>query len=455
MIRDFFLFFLFSLLMRLALLLVIYSQPIKFYSNSDAYNYEQIALNLMQSGNFSGESEPPLTPNLYRTPAYPLFIAGIYSLTNKSAFAVILTQILISSVTSALMPILANSLRLSRRVGWTAGLLLAVDPLMIFTTYQMMSETVFTGFLVIATIMLALYFWTRKIFWLAGSAVMLALTSLTRPISQNLAFALIPLFFMDPEGTQSRSAWKIILLFMAINLTITYSWAYRNYSAADIWTLSASGNKNLLYYRARSVLAKGKDITEQEATAELVQYIQTEVQTHNLTSAEEIHLMRAKAMEIFRQYPMTTLKIHAEGYIGVLANPGFNLFCIMLSNDEVRFDAANNVIGCASNSKGSLITRVQDKLAEMSWLEKLVSFLEVLLLAGMYLGTALGVWKLLQARQWYLLTFLCMLVAYFSILSAGGGTGARFRVPIMPFLAIMAGIGFSYLPTKRGYTKQT
>jgi 4-amino-4-deoxy-L-arabinose transferase-like glycosyltransferase len=441
--KDFLLLFVFSLLIRLALFLMIYSQPIKFYGNSDAYNYEQIALNLIQSGDFSDEAEPPLTPNLYRTPAYPLFIAGIYSLTNKSALAVILAQILIGSLASALIPILANSLSLSRRVGWLAGLLLALDPLIILTTYQMMSETVFTGFLVVATIMLALYFRTRNICWLAGSAVMLALTSLTRPISQYLAFALIPLFFISMERAQWRWIWKNILLFLVVSLTITYSWAYRNYSEADIWTLSASGDKNLIYYRARSVLAEGKNISEQEAAAELVQYIQSEVKTHNLTSAQEIHLMRAKAMEIFRQYPMATLKVHAKGFVEVLANPGLNLFCTMLDNGEVRLDDAKNIIGCMSNNNGDFMTLARDKFDKMNWLEKLVSFLEIALLAGIYFGTALGTWKLVRSRQWYLLYFLCILIVYFPILSAGGGTGARFRIPIVPFLAIMAGIGFS------------
>jgi len=455
--KDFLLLFLFSMLVRLILFFTIYNQPIKFYSNPDAYNYEQIALNLIQFGNFSAETQPPLTPNLSRTPAYPFFIAGIYALTNKSVFAVILSQILIGSVAAALIPILANSLHLSRRVGWIGGMLLTADPLITLTTYQMITETVFMCFLLVATVMLTLYFQTQKKYWLAGSAVMFALTSLTRPISQYLTFALIPLFFLSTERVEWRSAWKNFLLFLVINLTITYSWAYRNYYEADIWTLSAIGDKNLLYYRASDVLAEERNINEQEAKSELVQSIQAEVNTHNLTAAEEIHLMRTQAMEIFRKYPMTTLKVHAIGFVKVFANPGFNLFCIMLDNDPVSLDASKNIMGCESSKQGGIIKQTKEKIAEMTWLEILVSILEILLLAAMYLGTALGSWNLLQAKQWYLLYFLLVPIAYFSILSAGGESVSRFRIPIIPFLAILAGIGFSrfYLRMKEGQGKQT
>jgi 4-amino-4-deoxy-L-arabinose transferase-like glycosyltransferase len=440
--KNFIALFTIALLIRCALFIFISSQPIRFYSNSDTYNYEQIALNLLKYGVFSGDAQPPLTPNLYRTPVYPLFLAGIYTVTHNSAHVVILLHILIGSFASAAMLWLTDSLKLSPRIGWIAGLVVALDPLITLTTYQMITETLFLGLLIPAIAMFALYFKSRNSYWLAGSAILLALVSLTRPISQYLPIALIPLFFIVATENRRSQVVKNLLLFLVINLVITSSWAYRNYSETGVWTLSAISNKNLIYYRARAILAEGKNISEDEAYQELSQYIQTESQSRNLTTAQQIELMDARAMEVFRQYPVATLKVHLKGLAIVTVNPGVNLFCIMLDDQSLQLDDEDNVVGCTSQSDG-FIAETRDKLGQMNWFGQLVSLFEIVLMAGLYLGSAIGVWKLFREKQWYLLFLLMMLITYFLLLSAGGESVSRFRIPIIPFLAILAGIGFS------------
>jgi 4-amino-4-deoxy-L-arabinose transferase-like glycosyltransferase len=443
-----------SLVVRMGLFFFISKEPLKFYSNSDSYNYEHIALNLLHHGEFSSDTENPLTPNLYRTPVYPVFIAGIYALTDESPYAVVFIQLLIGSLISALMLVLAKSLHLSQNVGWLAGLILALDPLITLTSYQMITETLFTGLMISAIITFSLYFRDRKWIWLVSSAVLFALTSLTRPISQYLPFLLLPLFFLAFDRSEWNHVWKGILIFSSISMILTYSWAYRNYQTAKVWTLSAIAEQNLLYYRARDVISAEKNISEQEAAGELEQYIQTNVKKYNLSPAQEIRLMHSKATEIFLEYPVSTFKVHTKGFIKVLANPGLNLFCVMLDSQKVQLDDSKNVVGCASAENSGLIAQLTSKLKQMNPFAKSVSILEIIMMAAMYAGTAFGSWRLWQQKQWFILSLLLIPLLYFSVLSAGGESVARFRIPMVPFLSILTGIGCfkHYLQEKEIYT---
>ena len=441
--RDFFILFAISLLIRVALFLVISAHPMKYYSDSDSHDYEDIALNLMDHGVFSDDTTPPLTPDLYRTPTYPVLITIIYSLTGRSVSAVILFHVLVGALSAALMIPLADALNLSRRVGWHAGIVLAIDPLIDLTTFQLITETVFVGFLILAFLLLALYFKKNDLRWLAGSAVLFGVASLTRPIGQYLPVALLPLFFIAGGKLQFRGVWKAALMFLVVSMVITYSWAYRNYSQSHLWTLSAIGDVNLLYYRAMEVVAEEEDLSEDEAYAQLEQEVAAEVQAGNLEPAQEIELMHDKAIGIFAQYPLTTFKVHAKGFVKVMANPGFDLVCIMLETQTIEFDAQGNMSGCSSSGEDGLVGQIVGKLSQMTWVEKSVAVLEMLILAGLYLGVVIAAWKLLRKKQWYLLYFLLVPAAYFSVLSSGGESVSRFRIPFIPFLAILMGIAFS------------
>ncbi len=439
--KDFLFIFIIALLVRLAGYFLVYSQPVRFYGNSDSYNYENIAINIIQHHGFSGETESPFTPNLYRTPVYPMLMAGVYSLTGNSVIALILIQILISSFTAALMPVLVYSMNLSPKIGWIAGFVLILDPLIGLTTYLLITETVFISFLIPATLMLVKYFKTKRIAWLISSAILFALTSLTRPVSQLLPLVLVPLFFVIVRNDRWRFALKSTLVFLFISLLLTYSWAYRNYRVANIWTFSAVSVQDLLYKSARDVIAEAEKITKDEAAIKLTQFIRSEVEKHHLSFAEEIYLMRSTALDIFRQHPKTTLMVHVKGFVRVMINPGFNLICKTLDDNEITFDSENNIQGCTAGNSDGFISQTIDIFGQMSLIERLVAVWEIFLLAGIYLGAIVGAWKLLQKKQWKLLYLLLVMIAYFSALSAGGVSVSRYRIPFIPFLAILAAIG--------------
>ena len=70
--------------------------------------------------------------------------------------------------------------------------------------------------------------------------------------------------------------------------------------------------------------------------------------------------------------------------------------------------------------------------------------IEVLLLAPILIGAVLGVWRALVSRIWRRNLWVPLaFIGYFLVFSAGPAY-SRFRVPIMPFIAALSGLGWSW-----------
>lgn len=74
----------------------------------DGRVYDQIARNVIERHVYSHDSEPPYAPSLIRMPGYPLFLAGVYSLSaHNDKTAVRIVQALIDTATCGLIALVA------------------------------------------------------------------------------------------------------------------------------------------------------------------------------------------------------------------------------------------------------------------------------------------------------------------------------------------------------------
>jgi hypothetical protein len=74
---------------------------------------------------------------------------------------------------------------------------------------------------------------------------------------------------------------------------------------------------------------------------------------------------------------------------------------------------------------------------------RLLAALFVLFLAALYLGAAAGGFHALRDGRTASLVFLSLFPAYLQLISSGPEATTRFRVPMAPFLAALAGFGWS------------
>lgn len=423
-------------LLRGGLLLYLSDTPVEFYS-FDSAGYETLALNLLNEGRFSMEVDPPFRHILWRTPGYPAFIALVYAALGRDPVMLVLVQVLIGCLGVWLLFLLAKALWLSERAAVLAAGLLAVEPVSVLMTNRILTETVFTTVLMGALWCLARYWQSGSRCWLAASAPALAMAALIRPISQFLPIALIPAFLAAcrqrpwPRWRLACGAWLLL------SLSLTSAWAFHNWKISGCWTLSSIGDLNLYYYRARAVLAEVEGISNQEARLRLEQHINDKVQQEGLSEAETYALIRRSAMDLFVRHPLQTLRMTIKGAARIMLDPGYSLVCTILDRNDSSFECFP---GFATMDEAGAAKRSLNRFMGMNPLQKAVLVWSAVLLTLMCVAGAAGLLRLLRRRQWPAFLLLATVIAYFVVLAAGAEATSRFRVPIIPFLALAAAV---------------
>ena len=138
----------------------------------------------------------------------------------------------------------------------------------------------------------------------------------------------------------------------------------------------------------------------------------------------------------------------------ILSNPG-RYIVLHLKNDansllpSVTFFL--ELLGITQGVKGTLsvlnqaglLAAVDHYFEGQAWL--LWAVLPLLTFLGLiYIGALLGITALLRQRRWYSLLVLLLPVVYFITLP-GAASNPRFRLPIMPYICLLAGTGLAFI----------
>ena len=155
-----------------------------------------------------------------RTPAYPLFLAGVLTGFGESLAGVLIVQHLLGAGTAALTYLLGRA-TFGRLAGVGAGLLVAVNGALIVGEHYLMTEALFIPLL--AATLLALIAGARsgRARTLFGAGLLLGLSVLCRPIAQAL-YPLVPLALLlgrtAPPWRQTVRGTLLVALGVAATL---------------------------------------------------------------------------------------------------------------------------------------------------------------------------------------------------------------------------------------------
>jgi len=210
-------------------------------ASQDTADYDEIALNLLGGQGFvARENWFGHELHSWRPPLYPLFLAGIYGLVGHSHLAVKVAQSLIGAGTAVL--IYSLGCRLHRPAALWAGVAASVYGPLVASSNEVMSETVYTFFVVLAASLLTVaprYPGASRLLPadtapLAGVAIGLA--ALTRPVGLLWwPAALVVAAIRGPgswrEGVAARRRWLRRAMWITGGLVLTVSpWTIRNYA---------------------------------------------------------------------------------------------------------------------------------------------------------------------------------------------------------------------------------
>jgi 4-amino-4-deoxy-L-arabinose transferase-like glycosyltransferase len=430
--------FLGALALRLLVFGYVAHDQRKFYTY-DSDGYDRRAMNVLRYGQFASEAAPPLTPDLDRTPVYPLYLAAVFGAAGRQPWLAILLQLVVGALAAPLVYLLGRELRLPHWAGVAAGLIVALDPVAALNANRLLTETLFTTLVLAAAWMLVRYWHAPAPRLALGAAVLLALAALTRPIAQFLPLVVLPLFVVAARRAGRGPALAGAALFLAVSLGLTYSWAVRNYRATGLFTLSTISDTNLIYYRARAVLADVERISQDEAWRRLEHQVNGAVPAgEGPTPAQVVGAQRRIALTIFRLHPVETAEMLLKGVGRMLVDPGYTVVCTLLDRDSRSFEC---LPGTSSMNEPGMLGKALGRAGEMSAVQLAALGWSTALLGVVYAGALLGVAALIRERRWLALALLVLMAAYFVGLAAGAESNSRFRIPAMPFIALIAGVG--------------
>lgn len=403
----------------------------------DSPSYEKPALALLADGRFATEPGSD-KPEIHRTPGYPMLIAASYALFDRVPALVIAIQISMHGM------ILALVARIARRVGaaaeWTALAVLGLSVTFFATAQYLLAETFFTLQVVLFSLLWiemrrSLSKGSRYFALALATGLVLATMALTRPIAYYLpavAAAVTALVaWRDGLTTRRVLASAAVLLIPAV--VILGTWQVRNYRVSGSAEFSQMKNVNLLKYRAAGVVAQRDGIPLEDAQAQL--YDDIERRYPDLEGARFLDAAGAEARRILRAEPLLTARDAAEGFARMMLLPGENGLLHLLGVDQPTGPAGDLLrLDFPSFVRKWVLGRPGEFLLFAFALAHLVT---------MYGLAAVALWRLpcqgMPART--IVVAGVVLIAYFALLSSGPEAYPRFRAPIVPLLAILAGVG--------------
>jgi hypothetical protein len=365
----------------------------------DSFTYLAPAKMLLAGHGFAMK---PGLPETQRTPGYPLLLAAF----GTRVLPVIVLQHLLDI--ALCVAVYFFVLRYGRFAAITAALLVAIDPPTIHYANKVLTETVFTALLFVA-------------FWLAGQArapvlhgLLTGALVLIRPVAIAWFVVIAILYAMR------RVPWRTIAIFVVAALALPLAWAARNRIVAGNFTVSTIGANNLLLHRAAGAMAIADEgdfdqdlVTEQrdllEEAHDLIQQKEHVAAAEDLPEAKRAPYYAALARRVILQHPIAFAVLTLRG---IIVN--------VLDSD---WDAI------------MMISRLDGRAIELA-VDAFVAVVFALAVAGV-----IALWS----RDRALAMLIAGTVVYFLLISAGGEAEARFRVPVVPQIAIAAACGLDAL----------
>ena len=416
--------FVVALTLRLVVLALAVLGPGRLIWLPDSLEYDLLGRNLALHGVFSQSPAPPFAPDYQRTPLFPLQVALAYLLAGGrpglAATLAAAANAVLGALTAALLVPIGTALG-GRRAGLWAGLLLAVDLTSIVYSAMLLTEALFALLLVGALLALARYAGSplspgARLAALAGVA--LGLATLTRPIGILLPLVFGPCFFLARGWRGWPFALRDLVLCGLVAGAIVAPWSLRARAAGADDATATQVAINAYFHRGALIEAARTGRAAEDVRAELEVAFEREAVAGGWTERQRVEVMRERAARLIEEHRLLYLRLQLRGMLQLLG-----------PETDALFDVAG--LRRAPHEGPSRPVRELWRLLGMGQL------------ALVYALAVAGAMALVRARRWAALALLALPLAYFVVVS-GPEAYARFRVPAMPEVVLLAAVAGSW-----------
>ncbi len=372
------------------------------YFFPDSFTYLTPALSMLHGLGFTTEDGP----ETLRTPGYPVFLLPFLA-TGAPQGSIIGANHLLEALLAAAVYWLARRNGARKFVAIAGALIIAFDPITIHYANKILTETLSATLVFIVFVIVT---HRRTLPWLTGAGLLCGALVLVRPVA-ILYFGVVMLWL-----AWDRVRPMVVTAFVISAIALPVGWASRNAAKTGVFTISSIGAINLMSYRATAALAMedGGDFKTRLAARqrELDAVVAKRViaaegveSAGELSSAELSRYYSAVAKPILLHHPRGAALMTIRGFF-------VNMF-------EDDWDALAEVVD------DELIPEDATRIAVHVW----TWVVWIVTIAGFVMF-----WR----RDRKQAALIAATIFYFLFMAAGGEAEGRFRVPVVPLMALAA-----------------
>ena len=405
--------------------------PLAFHG-LDSGTYLTPAAELLANGTFTTAG----SPELKRTPGYPLLLLPGLWLGMPTLTALVL-QVVLSTLVVAAVYALARRTFNDERIAIIAAAIYAVEPLAIEYTALLAPETLYTVLAVAALLLLVDHMRHGRNAPLLVSMAVLSAATYVRPAGYYLPFVIV--LFLALLAVL-RKAWKQLphlALAAVVAAVVVLPWQLRN-RQYGFDGFSAVSAQNLYFYNLPAVRAAQEGTSFYQMQANIgyggeERYLQVHPEQRSWSAGERFEYMAREGARAMRENPLVYARIHLAGMFRIMFDPG----TIGLLKPYRLYPESGGLL---------------DRIVTHGLLDGVLFLIRTrpctgLLLVGM--GTVLvGLWLLafrgVVARRRFrdpVILLLVACIAYAVVIAGGPGSVGRFRHPAMPLICVLAAAG--------------
>lgn len=405
--------------------------------------YHPAAVNLLKYGVYGFGEGADITPSTFRPPLYSVALAALYAVFGPSEVVGVIFNNVLLTITVVFTYLIGR--RLSGVIGLLAALAIVLDSIYLSEANRNQSDLLFT-FFVVAGFYCALRSCDRPLSlkWVAAAGLAFALGTFTRAAGLYLWPMLVGLLVVVHWRHASRRKLVLAALTVAaINAAFILPWMARNAALTGNSDYAGMKGYHITYFYAPLFIAKRDGITYREAKEQIGRGFAALEGDQKLTPGEREKLLSAYGANLVRENWVNALLVLPGNVPRMFFSYASESIAVLLG--EKRFNAwferyqGDHAAGNTPTGGGlaSLLRYyVETGLIVIIGYGALVKALtiSVLLLGGA--GCILLLFSRDPRRFSLGLTIflICGILTATSILATQG----RFRLPVMPGLAVAA-----------------
>ncbi|HLH73927.1 MAG TPA: hypothetical protein VKX96_11645, partial [Chloroflexota bacterium] len=261
------------------------------------------------------------------------------------------------------------------------------------------------------------------------AALCIGVAFLTRPIGLFLPIIVGPAIWWLRRTSARRASLLAAGAFILVGMLFPAGWTARNYFVAGLAQPTSLIAINGYYYRAAPLQARTQGISVNDEQSALSTAPGIQASRTGEENSAELRTMEQRAIQIILSNPVSYAEINALGTARMLG-PDRDILA--------RLSAAERMSTTPPSSVAEFITTTTRHGPETTGV---VLGVEVAQLVALYSLAVIGIligWHDESRRA--PIALLVMLIFYFLVIS-GPEAYPRFRVPMMPFVCILAALG--------------